>query len=343
MQIMAGAKVGGIETFFFDAVCALDDACIEQFVVARPHATAGLNAVKARGIGYATAEFVSWWPWPTRRVLRKAVADFQPDIIQYWTGRAASFAPETQARQIGWYGGYRQRKRYRSCTHFIGITPDLMRHLRDEGVADDQSSLVHIFAEARRVEPASRAALSTPEGAPLLLALSRLHWKKGLDVLLEATARVPGAYLWIAGEGPDRAKLEEKSRTLGIDERVRFLGWRNDREALLAAADICVFPSRFEPFGAVMIEAWAAGRPLIAAASQGPAAYVESGANGILVPVDDVTALVAAIRAVVDDKALRTRLVAGGFATFEKRFTRQVYMDSMSALYTRLRGDGPQV
>ena len=76
---------------------------------------------------------------------------------------------------------------------------------------------------------------------------------------------------------------------------MRFLGWRTDRGALLRAADICVLPSRWEPFGTVMLEAWAAGTPLVAAASQGPAALIEDGGNGLLVPVDDVAALAAAV------------------------------------------------
>ena len=94
----------------------------------------------------------------------------------------------------------------------------------------------------------------------MALALARLHEKKGLDTLLDATAKVPGLYVWIAGEGPLEAELKAHCTRLGLDDRVRFLGWRNDRGALLAASTFVAFPSRYEPFGTVTVDAWAASR-----------------------------------------------------------------------------------
>jgi glycosyltransferase involved in cell wall biosynthesis len=336
MQVMAGAEVGGIETFFFDAVCALAQAGLEQYAVVRPNMHVGLTRLRAQGIPNATAEFSTWWPWPTRHALRKAVSEFAPDIVQYWTGRAAAYAPETTARQVGWYGGYRRRKDFRSCTDFIGITPDLMRHLREQGVSGEHGALIHIFAEPQAVRPAERSALSTPKDAPLLLALARLHWMKGIDVLLKAMAQVPAAYLWIAGEGPDRAKLERQTARLNLCDRVRFLGWRTDRDALLAAADICVFPSRDEPFGAVTIEAWAAEKPLIAAAAQGPAQYVKNRESGMLVPVGDSRALAAAIRSVMQDETLRRTIIAGGKEAFRTKFTTRIFVEETLSFYEKV-------
>jgi hypothetical protein len=160
-----------------------------------------------------------------------------------------------------------------------------------------------------------------------------------LDILLDATARVPGAYLWIAGEGEDRAKLEAQTGRLGLEDRVRLLGWRNDREALLATADICVFPSRYEPFGTVTIEAWAAKTPLIAAASQGPGAYVENEINGLLIPVDDTEALATAIQRLIAEPELRERIVAGGTQSYEEGFTKDVYVRDVFAFYDRIMKD----
>ncbi|HEV2561593.1 MAG TPA: glycosyltransferase family 4 protein [Rhizomicrobium sp.] len=336
MQVMAGAPVGGVETFFFDAVLALAGAGVPQHAVIRPNTLFQIGRLKAAGVPYSTTAFSPWYPWPTKRALAHVVTEFQPDIIQYWSGRAGMHAPQTRAKQVGWYGGYRERWRFASCTHFIGITHDLVRHIREQGVPPERIGLIHTFAEYQTAPPLDRAAYNTPKDAPLLLALARLHWKKGLDVLLDAVARVPGAYLWIAGEGEDRAKLEAQTARLGLKDRVRFLGWRNDREALLATADICVFPSRYEPFGTVTIEAWAAGTPLVAAASQGPGAYVVNEKNGLLVPVDDTDALAGAIRRVIDDSALRARIVAGGRETYEQHFTKQVYVRDMLAFYDRV-------
>src|SRR5258708_14680077 len=118
--------------------------------------------------------------------------------------------------------------------------------------------------------PVARAALDTPEDVPLALALGRLHSNKAFDVLIEALARAPGIHLWLAGEGPARAQLESRAARLAVSNRVRFLCWREDAPALLATADMLVCPSRHEPLGHVVVEAWAAGPPRGAAASAGP-------------------------------------------------------------------------
>jgi glycosyltransferase involved in cell wall biosynthesis len=270
MQVMAGAPVGGFETFFFDAVLALTEAGLQRMAMVRANAPFQLSRLKAAGVPFATARFSPWLWFPTNAMLRRAIEAFRTDIIQYWSGRAATYAPRWKTRHVGWYGGYRERWRFQACRYFIGITPDLVEHIKKQGVPPDRVALVHTLADYVPQAPLDRASLATPKDALLLLALARLHWKKGLDVLLDALARVPGAYLWIAGDGEDRAKLQAQTRRLKLEDRVRFLDWHIDREALLATADICVFPSHYEPFGTVTIEAWAAGTPLIAAASQGP-------------------------------------------------------------------------
>ena len=119
-------------------------------------------------------------------------------------------------------------------------------------------------------------------------------------------------------------------------DRVRFLGWRTDRGALLAAADVCVLPSRWEPFGTVMLEAWAAGTPLVAAASQGPAALISDGVNGLLVPVDDAPALAAAMGRLIADPALKARLIERGRADYLGGYTREAVTRRMIALYTEI-------
>ena len=336
LQVMSGAAVGGIETFFFDAVEALHAAGLAQFVVCRPNVPHRLEKLRALGISFASASFSKWWPWSTRTVLADARTAFKPNLAQFWTGRAAQFAVRGKGYlNIGWFGGYRQMKDFTACDDFIGITPDLMRHLQDGGADPARTVRIHTFAALPELAPVpvSRASLATPDDAPLLLILARLHPKKGVDTLLNALAKVPGAFLWIAGEGEDRPAFELLAKSLGIEERVRFLGWRNDRAELLAAADVCVMPSRFEPFGTVMAEAWSAGTPLITAAAQGPLAYVKDGINGLMVPIDDPLALAAAVRRVISDPALAASLVAGGHRTYDESFTRTAYVRQTLTFY----------
>jgi glycosyltransferase involved in cell wall biosynthesis len=125
--------------------------------------------------------------------------------------------------------------------------------------------------------------------------MGRLHDAKAHDVTLNALARVSDAVLWIAGTGPLEGDLRQLAHDLGVAERVRWLGWRSDAGALYRAADLVVFPSRFEPLGNVVIQAWAYGKPVIAAEAAGPKALIRDGDDGLLVPINDDVALAEAI------------------------------------------------
>jgi glycosyltransferase involved in cell wall biosynthesis len=162
------------------------------------------------------------------------------------------------------------------------------------------------------------AALPAPPGAPKLLALGRLHANKGFDVLLRALARLPGAHLSLAGEGPERAALERLAAELGVAGRVAFLGWRQDTGALLRGCDIFVCPSRHEPLGNVVLEAWSAARPVVAAAAQGPVELIRDGETGLLVPKENPAALAAAIAGLLDAPARAAGLAAAGRAEFAR-------------------------
>jgi glycosyltransferase involved in cell wall biosynthesis len=151
--------------------------------------------------------------------------------------------------------------------------------------------------------------------------MGRLHPNKGFDVLLSAVEQIHDCYLWIAGEGPLRAELEAMAAHLAVKPRVRFLGWRDDVAALYASGDIFVCPSRHEPLGNVVIEAWAAAKPVIACAAQGPCQLIEDGVTGRLTPVDDDKALAAAIRRLLAEPDTAGSIAAAGRKAYEDRFT----------------------
>jgi glycosyltransferase involved in cell wall biosynthesis len=168
---------------------------------------------------------------------------------------------------------------------------------------------------------AAPAALPAPPGARRLLAMGRLHRNKGFDIALRALAHLPTAHLAIAGEGPERAALETLARELGVADRVAFLGWRRDPGALLAAAEVFVCSSRHEPLGNIVLEAWSAARPVVAAASQGPVELIADGVDGVLVPPEDPGALAVAIARLLDDAPRAAALAAAGRAAYGRDFT----------------------
>ncbi|HSR55606.1 MAG TPA: glycosyltransferase [Alphaproteobacteria bacterium] len=339
LQVMAGAAHGGAETFFVDLVTALARAGLEQKVVIRvnPERAASLRVA---GVEHVELPMGGALDLRTKGRLARVISDFRPDIVQSWMRRATGFVSRPKNwgdfTHVGWFGGYYEVRHFSACDHLIAVTEDIRRHQIASGWPGDRAHYLPTFARETLAEPAARGEMETPDDAPLFLALGRLHEKKAFDILIQAMAQLPEAHLWVAGEGPLKAKLEALIRELDLAARVRLLGWREDREALLAAADVCVLPSRYEPFGTVMIEAWAQETPLIAAAASGPEALIDHEATGLLVPVDDVTALAQAMRRLIEDPGLAARLAAAGRAAFDSRFTEAAVVGQYLDFYHRL-------
>jgi glycosyltransferase involved in cell wall biosynthesis len=321
LQAIAGAVHGGAEAFFVRLVPALADAGLEQRVVIRrdPQRAA---ALRGAGIEPVELAFGGLFDFATKRDLARELAAFAPDIALSWMSRATALCPRGEFVHVARLGGYYDLKYYRACDHLIGNTPDIVAHLRRAGWPAERTHYLPNFVDAAPAAALSRAALGTAETAPLLLALGRLHRNKGFDLLLEALAQLPETQCWLAGEGPERAALEAQAERLGLGARLRLLGWREDAAALYAAADLLVCPSRHEPLGNVVIEAWAHGLPVVAAASVGPASLIEPEENGLLVPLEDPAALAQAIKRVVEEQGLAARLAEGGRAAFAAGYTR---------------------
>lgn len=131
----------------------------------------------------------------------------------------------------------------------------------------------------------------------------RLEPWKQVDLVVEAMAELPGVALDVVGEGSERPKLEARARTLGITDRVRFLGYLRDPRDAIAAADVCVSSSRDEPLGLSVLEAQAMGRPVIAFAGGGIPEIVHDGETGWLVRERGVSQLAARMREASGDRA----------------------------------------
>ncbi len=141
-----------------------------------------------------------------------------------------------------------------------------------------------------------------PEGSRTVLAVGRLVPEKGFDMLIEAFAALddPAAELAIVGEGPDRARLEGLVARHGLAGRVRMPGFVSDTRGWLDDARLAAMPSRFEGYPAVLVEAFAAGRPAVATAcTPATAELIDDPAVGRVVPVDDRKSMTAALKAML--------------------------------------------
>ncbi len=321
LHLLGTAGEGGAETYFVDLVAALARAGVGQAAAIRPNANREA-ALEAMGVPVGQFRFGGPIDILTKPKLKGFAQKTDTRLALAWMNRAARHTPAGPWARVGRLGGYYNLKYYRGFDELVANTEHIADWIVEQGWPAGKVRCIPNFAAApQETAPVERASLNTPDGAPLLLAMGRLHEAKAHDVSLNALVRVPDAYLWIAGVGAQEAKLRTMATALGVGDRVRFLGWRTDASALYRAADICVFPSRYEPLGNVVIQSWAHGLPVVAAASQGPAALIKDGEDGLLVPVDDAEALAASVRRLLDDPMLRIRLVQQGAERVEAEFS----------------------
>jgi L-malate glycosyltransferase len=193
---------------------------------------------------------------------------------------------------------------------------------------------------APRPEKDVRAELGIPAGAPLVIVFSRLNRMKGVEYFLEAVVQVaqrfPEVRFLIAGDGENRAELQEQAARLGIAGKVIFTGFRTDLPDLLKESEISVLPSLSEGLSNSILEAMAAGVPVIASNVGGNPEIVEHEVTGLLVPVRDSGALAAAMIRLVEEPKLRAKFGAAGRGRIGTTFSMEASLESVEALYERL-------
>lgn len=342
LHIMAGAAHGGAETACIDMVLAMHESGQRVGLVTRSNPRN--KRLTQAGIPLYTLPFGGAIDLYTPFAMKRIFKQFRPQIVQTWMSRAAAKTPRWSPSMgiphyqvVSRLGGYYALKYFKNTDFFTTITPLIRDWLINEGVAPDTVLHINNFAEVEQAPaPASRAASGIPEDASLLLGLGRLHPSKAFDVLIKAVANLPGVHAWIAGEGPARADLESLIQSLNVAGRVKLLGWRDDRAALFKASDICVFCSRYEPFGTVFVQSWAQGIPVIVADSDGPREFVRHNEDGLVVPKDDTEALKTAVATLLADQALQGKLVKNGAARYKNEFTKDAAVGAYLALYQKL-------
>lgn len=333
LHIIAGAETGGAETFCLDALKALHDQGVEQAIITRRH-PAYIEAAASRGIACYEMRFSPLLKILERQRINLIIKQEQPDLIHAWMNRAASFTPPQKTIPVlGWFGGYYDLKNYSACNFYMGVTRDIVRHIGEASGKADRTYLGHTFGTLEECPPVTKTDYGIPEDKKLVLLLSRMHWKKGVDLLLEAARNMPDSYFLLAGDGPELTKYKAMAEKFGLGERAIFPGWCENRLALLKLADVCCLPSRYEPFGTVIAEAWFAGTPLVATRADGARQYVTDKEDGLLVDIDDRDGLIEALNTALKDKKMARRIIDGGTQSYEKLFSRDVVIDTMIKSY----------
>lgn len=336
-QVLAGAEHGGAENFFVRLTSGLNTVPgLQEKAFIRNHAHR-IETLQSRGVETEGFRFGGKLDVLGNWQYRHALKQWQPDIVMTWMGRASQATPKGDYVLVNRLGHYYNLKYYQKADYWIGISKGICKHLIDGGMPADR--VVHIpnFADERPVEPLPRDSFDTPTDKPLLLAAGRLHTNKGFDTLLRALVEIPEAVLWLAGNGPEEAALKVLCQELGLNSRVRFLGWRNDVTALMRTADVFICPSRHEGLGSIVMESWAHGCPIVATRSQGPGEVIEDGVTGLLTDIDDVAALAAAAKRVIADADFKQQLVKQAAVHYAEFYCEAVIVDAYRVLFNRIR------
>ena len=280
------------------------------------------RAARLRASGLAPVElgFGGALDLLTRPRLRAALRGFGPRVVVSWMNRASGLTPRGD-----WVLAGPARRLLRPAP-LPPLRPPDRQHARHRRLAARERLAGGAHATtcptSSTISPRPRPPPTCRRAARCCSALGRLHTDKGFDTAIRALARLPGAQLAIAGDGPEETALRRLAAQSAWRRGCTFSAGAHDAGALLRAADLFVCASRIEPLGNMVIEAWSAGCPLVAVAAAGPRELVRDGEDGRVVPLEDPTALAAAIGALLSDRAAAAAMARAGRLRFETEFSR---------------------
>lgn len=295
----------------------------------------------------------NWRRVPLLLGLLGAIRQHRPDLVHVHSRRGADYmgalagalthTPRVLSRRVdnpepGWLA----RRKYRCYDHVIVISEGIHRVLRAEGVPEQDISCVRSAIDPApfdtpRDPAALHARFGLPPDARVAAVVAQLISRKGHCHLLAAMVplihRHPALHLLVFGRGGMEAELRARAAALGLDGRVHFVGFEPELYRCLPSLDLVIHPALMEGLGVSLIQAAAAGLPIVASQVGGIPEIVRDGENGLLVPPGDVVALASAVTRILDDPALAARLGARGRAIAREEFGADTMIEGNLAVY----------
>jgi glycosyltransferase involved in cell wall biosynthesis len=233
--------------------------------------------------------------------------------------------------------------------HQIALTPEegndylALRVAKQNNVSIIHSGVnLHRFQKGKNQNSRKRKELGIPPNALVVGFSGWLLPIKGVNFLVEALAGIvqkhPRSLLVLLGKGDQEEELRKQAENLGLEDKVLFLGWRPDVEEIMSCFDLLVLPSLNEGMGRVLVEAMAAGLPIVASQVGGIPDLVKDGKNGLLVPPRDVAALELAVSYFLEDEARRKRTGEAG-REMCRPYSAEAMVTQINDLYERLLGE----
>jgi glycosyltransferase involved in cell wall biosynthesis len=349
---------GGLETHTLTLAAALSRKG-HKVVVGCPRRGAVIENAAKYGITSRDVEVVNSGDIFAMLKIISLVSKEGVDIVianlgkEYWP---AAIAAKLTGRKIMFVRHQADRLKKITCTliarhvdKVVAVSDAVREALLKSGVPDRKIAVIHNAVDRRRFDPshvdraAVRRNLGFAQHDVVVGTAGKLHIEKGVFDLLHAAEKLAGRYpalkLLYAGEGAERAALEQEATRLSVRERVVFTGRRNDMERIYASMDIFVLPSTCrEAFGMAIIEAMAMGRPVIATATGGIPEIVKDNVNGILIEPGDTAGLAGAISLLIDDEQLSARIAAGGLSTVSGYFAEETFANAFEKVIEEVLG-----
>jgi L-malate glycosyltransferase len=350
MHLLGSHQLGGADRFFIRLVEALERAGHPALAVLRRDSP--VARLLSPRIEQIHVPFASKWDLYTQWRVRQLIRSRRPAVVQTYMGRATRLThvpPGCATAHVARLGGfYKIDGYYEHADAWVGNTRAICEHLKAHGLPPQRVVQIGNFVPTpREVTAAERAALRRRLGLPadafVVFGLGRLLPKKGFADLLKAFARLPAAveqrplWLLVAGDGGDAPALKASARRLGIDARVCWAGWQDDPAPYFAQADLFVCPSRHEPLGNVILEAWQHRLPVVTTCNEGARELVTEGVDALLAPLQDPSGLARTLQqAIALGAEGRAELATAGHATVLREHGEASVVEAYLTLYREL-------
>ncbi len=259
------------------------------------------------------------------------------------------FVRHYRGREVVVYNRWLRRLSNWLSHHIIAGSDSIRKFLcQVEKVPSPKVSLIYNAVDLEQLDPKMtkrertkwRKKWGIPKDALVVGGIGRLDPQKNfpmfLEVAAEVSARFPQAFFVIAGDGEDREKLEELTRKLGLEEKVRFLGFVKELRELYLIMDVLLFPSLFEGTPLTIFGALAVGLPVVASRVDGVAETLEHGKDAILVPPQDKDLFVRQVCRLLEDRQLAKSLAHTGQETVYRSYSAEAMVRQVEEVYLRL-------
>lgn len=322
-------KEGGAERFFVNLSRAFAKRGIEQTFFIRPNRTWEAQIAELGPVIRNNFSRLSPYSLLAHFQAEVIVRKWKPNAVMAWMPRAGRLLhrwPNTiKLARMGDFPA--NLKHFNNCDILVGNLPGIAGRCRDLGW---KKPVITISNFSRNVEfkEISRDILNTPISNFIITASGRFVPRKGFDVLIKAIAKLPNVTLWLMGEGPEKQKLINLTTELNVSERVKFLGWVEEPIHYIKASDAFVMPSRHEPLGNALLEAWQAKVPTVSTKSEGPSWYMRDKIDGIMTAIDSVDQISSALRSIIADEHLRKFYIKNASERLEKMFNEEAVVNA---------------